>query len=201
MIKSASKTLLTSRRLRRAGDVRPEALIALVKDASEQEANPVSTPALREHLAPLADWIEIDLAPLAPPQREDWLRNQLTNVLRLRQMHPRQLVILGSQTAACIALDLILKGMISCGGIVAVDLVCALPRNPILATSASIRIVLHDNRNDPARTELIDALRRQDADFRLMTLPFDDPEPRDITTRATAAFLSELTAKACRQSA
>jgi hypothetical protein len=201
MIKSASKTRLTSRRLRRAGDVRPEALVALVKDASEQEANPVSAPALREHLAPLADWIEFDLAPLAPPQREDWLRNQLTNALRLRQMHSRQLVILGWQNAARVALDLILNGMISCGGIVAVDLVCALPRNPIPATSASIRIVLHDNRNDPARTELIDALRRQDADFRLMTLPFDDPEARDITTRATAAFLSELTAKACRQSA
>lgn len=198
MVKSASKTLLDSRRLRRAGDVRPEALIALVKDASEQEANPVSTLALRDELTPLVDWIEIDLAPIAPRQREDWLRDELANALRLRQMHARQLVMLGWQSTARIALDLILKGTMSCGGIVAVDLLFVLPRNPLSATSVSIRIVLHDNRNGPAQTELIDTLRRLDADFRLMTLPFDDPEARDITTRAIAAFLSELTAKACR---
>ena len=200
MIKSTSKAFLSSRRFHLAGDVRPEALIALVKDAGEREANPVSALALRDHLASLVDWIEIDLAPIAPPQREDWLRNELTIALRLRQMHSRQLVILGLQNAARIALDLILKRLTACGGIVAVDLLFALPRNPISATSASIRIVLHDNGNDPTQTKPIEALRRLDADFRLMTLPADDSEARDITTRATAAFLSELTAKACRQS-
>jgi hypothetical protein len=199
MIKSANKTHLASPRLRRASDVRPEALIAFVKDASEQDANPVSDLALRDRFVPLADWTEIDLAPISPSQHKDWLRNELSNALRLRQMRSEQLVILCWHNAARIALDLTLRGVITCGGIVAVDLLGAPLPDSISATVASIRIVLNENTSDPAYAKLIDVLRRRDADFRFMTLPLGGADERDVTTRATAAFLSELTARACRQ--
>jgi hypothetical protein len=201
MINSASKISFFRLEQRRSREVRPEALVAFVRDTNERDAAFFSTAPLRDQVAPLAEWIEIDLGPVSPARRHHWLAGKLSKALRDRQMHSLQLVILSWHNAARIALDLTLKGMISCSGIVAVDLLCVVPRDPISVTSASIRIVLHDSQNDPAQTELIDALRRQDADFRLMTLPFDAPEARDITTRATAAFLAELTAKACRQSA
>lgn len=200
MIKPADKISSSRLALRRAREVKPEALVAFVKDTNERDAACVSTAPLRDQVSPLADWIEIDLGPVSPARRRHWLVSELSDALCHRQMHSLQLVILSWHNAARIALDLALKGMISCSGIVAVDLLCARPRDRISATSASIRIVLHGDKNDPAQTELIDALRRQNADLRLMTLPFDDPEARDVTTRATAAFLSELTAKACRQS-
>jgi hypothetical protein len=200
MIKSARKISVSDPEPRRSRDVRPEALVALVKDAGEWDAGVVSMAALRDHVAPLADWIEIDLGPISPPQREDWLRGELSNALLLRQMQPSQLVILSWHNAAQFALGLILQGALSCVGVVAVDIPSTLLPGPVSATVASIRIVQHQGRDDPARAGLIDALRRQDADIRLMTLPWAGSEDRDITTRATAAFLSELTAKACRPS-
>jgi hypothetical protein len=200
MIKSASKHLV-DRQPHRVGDLPPEALIAFVKDASEPDASPVSDRALRAQLAPLADWIEIDLASITRSQNEDLLRSELSKALHLRQMRSEQLVILGWRNAARIALDLVLKRVVSCCGIIAVDLLYTSPCDPISATSASVRIVSHDSKNNMAHAKLVDALRRQDADFRVMTLPSGGAQARDITTRATAAFLSELTANACRRSA
>jgi hypothetical protein len=200
MIKSARKVSLSSPELRRSRDVRPEALVAFVKDANEWDATLISTTPLRDQVGPLADWIEIDLGPISPTQRQNWLKNELSSALRDRQMHSLQLVILSFRSAARVALDLILQRALSCVGIVAVDVPCAQPTGAVSATAASIRIVLHERQHDPARARLIDALRQQDADIRLMMLPSEGSEACDITVRATAVFLSELTARACRQS-
>jgi hypothetical protein len=178
--------------------VRPQALIALLKDANDWNADAVSELALRDQVTPLADWIEIDLKPAFAPQRKDWLMDELSNALSIRQMQFGQLVILGWYNAACLALDLVLQGTLAGAGIVAVDAPCTPPRDPISVITSSIRIVLHEDQNSPAHAALVDALHRKDADIRLMTLPPGGPEARDITTRATAAFLSELTARACR---
>jgi hypothetical protein len=111
-----------------------------------------------------------------------------------------QLVMLGWHDTARVALELILNGAITCAGIVAVDVPCTLPRDPIATTAASIRIVRHETEMNSLERGLIDALRQQDADVRLMNPPAGGTHARDVTTRATATFLSELTAKACRQS-
>ena len=200
MIKSTPKTSVSRPQLRRANGVRPEALVAFVKDTDEWDAAVVSTTDRRNDVAPFADWIEIDLAPVSPARREHWLGNELSNALRRRHMHSGQLVLLGWHNAAYTALSLILREAMPCAGIVAVDMPCILPPALVSVTAASIRIVLHERQHDPADARLIDALRRQDADIRLMTLPSGETEAAEITARATAAFLSELTAKACRQS-
>lgn len=200
MIKPAHKISVSTPELRRAGNVRREALVAFVRDANKPHAPAVTTTALRNQIAPLADWIEVDLGTVSPPRREHWLKSELSGALRSRRMHSGQLVILSSHRAARIALDLILQGALPCCGIVAVDVCDALPLGPISATAASIRIVRHDHQHDPAHARLIDVLRQQDVDIRLMMLPSGSTDAHDITARATAAFLSELTAKACRQS-
>lgn len=202
MIKPARKIPVSAPELRRARNVRPEALVAFVKDADEWDPPALSATALRNEVAPLADWIGIDLGRVSPPRREHWLRGELSNALHRRQMHSGQLVILSSHHAARVALDLILQGALSCCGIVAVDVPGTLPRHGrVSATAASIRIVRHEHQRDPAYARFVDALRRHDADIRLMTLPSGGSEAHDITARATAAFLAELTARACRQSA
>jgi len=201
MIKPARKNPVSAPELRRTRNLRPEALVAFVKDANEWDAPALSAIALRKEVAPLADWIAMDLCRISPPRREHWLRGELSNALRDRRMHSGQLVILSSHHAARIALDLILRRALSCCGIVAVDVPGTLPLGPVSATAASIRIVRHEQQHDPDYARFVDALRRQDADIRLMTLPSGGSEARDITARATAAFLSELTARACRQSA
>jgi hypothetical protein len=196
MIKSGRKIPVSRAQLRRANGVRPEALVAFVKDTNEWDAAVVSTPDHRNDVAPFADWIEIDLGPVSLPRRERWLGSGLSKALRRRQMHSSQLVLLGWRNAAHTALSLILRGALPCAGIVAVDIPSILPPAPLFLTAASIRIVQHD----PPDARLIDALRRQGADIRLMTLPLGESEAGQITARATATFLSELTAKACRQS-
>lgn len=179
--------------------VRPQALIAVVKNAATHP-DAVNKLALRDQVIPLADWLEVNIDEVAPAQREDWLQHQLSSALNRKHMHVGQLVIVGWRDAARFALDLILKGTITCAGIVAIDVSYASPRKPIAATSASIRIVGHGNGTAPQQSGLIDALRRQDADLRLMSLPASERHERDVTTRATAVFLSELTSKACLQS-
>lgn len=198
MIKPAHKIPVSTAEPRRTRNVGREALVAFVTDANRRQA-PAAT-ALRNQIAPLADWIEVDLGAVSPPRREHWLRGELSGALRSRRMHSGQLVILSSHHAARIALDLVLQGALPCCGIVAIDVCDAPPLGPISATAASIRIVRHQDQNDPAHARLIDALRRQDVDIRLMMLPSGSSDAHDITARATAAFLSELTAKACRQS-
>jgi predicted esterase len=200
MIKPARKISSSRPQLHRANEVRPEALVAFINDASERNAAAVSTTDLRNQVAPLADWIEIDLGPVSPSRRTQWLTNELSNALRRRQMRPSQLVLLSWHNAAHTALGLILRGALPCAGIVAVDIPCTLPPAPLSISAASIRIVLHGRQHDPADARLIDALRRQDADVRFMTLPSGSSEAGEITARAAATFLSELTARACRQS-
>jgi hypothetical protein len=200
MIKSTHKTSVARPQLRRANGVRPEALVAFVKDTNEWDAAVVSTTDRRNDVAPFADWIEVDLAQVSPPRREHWLGNELSNALRRRKMRSGQLVLLGWHNAAYTALSLILRRALPCAGIVAVDIPRILPPASVSVTAASIRIVLHERQHDPVDARLIDALRRQDADIRLMKLPSGETEAGEITARATAAFLSELIAKACRQS-
>lgn len=181
-------------------DAQPQALVAFVRNAAEPDADAVNHRALREQVAPLADWVEVDISTAPTSQRQSWLRRELSSALGRKHMHLGQLVMLGWHDTARIALDLILKGAITCAGIVAVDVPCTLPRDPIAATAASIRIVRHDSEMGGLEAGLIDALRQQDADIRLMNLPAGGTHARDVTTRAAATFLSELTAKACRQS-
>ena len=183
-----------------SSSVRPQALIAVVKNAAATDPDAVNKRALRDQVIPLADWLEVNIDEAAPAQREDWLLRQLSSALSRKHMDVGQLVIVGWQDAARFALDLILKGAITCAGIVAIDVSYASPREPIAATSASIRIVGHSDGTAPQENGLIDALRRQDADLRLMSLPASERHERDVTTRATAVFLSELTSKACLQS-
>jgi hypothetical protein len=181
-------------------DTQPQALVAFVRNSTELDADPVNHLALREQVAPLADWVEVDISTGLASQRQSWLQRELSIALGRKHMRFDQLVMLGWHDTARIALDLILKGAISCAGMVAVDVPCTLPRDPIAETAASIRIVRHDDAMSRTEAGLIDALRQQDADIRLMNLPAGGAHARDVTTRATATFLSELTAKACRQS-
>jgi hypothetical protein len=175
-------------------------LIAVIKNSAATDPDAVNTLALRDQVIPLADWLEVSINEVAPAQQEDWLQRKLSGELSRKHMHVSQLVIVGWRDAARFALDLILKGAITCAGIVAVDVPYSSPLQPIAATPASIRIIGHGDGTAPQESGLINALRRQDADLRFMTLPVSARHARDVTTRATAVFLSELTSKACRQS-
>lgn len=200
MIKSANEISISDTELADQRNVGPEALVAFVTNETEWDTSIVNATTLRNHVAPLVDWIEIDVGLVAPAERLSWLRSELSNALCRRQMQCSQLVILSAHDTARIALDLILLGALFCAGIVAVDIPSKRPSGPLSATATSIRIVQHDAEHHPTDAGLIAALRQHDADIRLMTLLPAGSEDRNITTRATAAFLSELTSKASRQS-
>lgn len=179
--------------------IRPQALVVVVRNGLVKDDDAVDTFALREQVTPLADWLEIDIGGTSTARRASQVRHELSAALEREHMDFGQLVLMGWRDAGHVALDLILKGAITCAGIVAVDVPSTLPSEPVTATSASIRMIRHDD-EEGRDAGLIDALRGQDADIRLMNLPAGGREVRDVTTRAAAAFLSELTAKACLQS-
>ncbi len=172
----------------------------VVRNGLARDADAVNSLTLRNQVSPLADWLDVDIGGTSLSGWESRLRQELSAALGRKHMDFSQLVLMGWRDAARAALDLILKGAITCAGIVAVDVPCALPpaadrrRRPPASASSGMTTEADEEAG------LIDALRRQDADIRLMNLPAGGRHARDVTTRATAAFLSELTAKACLQS-
>lgn len=197
MIRSPRKTAGSPLHDRPA--IRPQALVVVVRNGLVKDTDAVDTFALREHVTPLADWLEIDIGGVSTAPRASWVVQELSAALDRKHMDFSQLVLMGWRAAARAALDLILNGTVACTGIVAVDVPSTLPSEPVTPTAASIRMIRHDDEGS-RDAGLIDALRRQDADIRLMNLPAGGHEARDVATRAAAAFLSELTAKACLQS-
>jgi hypothetical protein len=197
MIRSPHKSTGSDHHGRRV--IQPQALVVVVRNGLARDADAVNSLTLRNQVSPLADWLEVDIGGTSLARWESRLRQELSAALGRKHMDFSQLVLMGWRDAARAALDLILKGAITCAGIVAVDVPCTLPSAPIAATAASIRIIRHDDGSQQG-AGLIDSLRRHDADIRLMNLPAGGRHARDVTTRATAAFLSELTAKACLQS-
>jgi len=196
MIKSIGKTPRLG--LNRPFDLAPQALVALVTDDADT-ARPLDGLSLRGQVSPLADWVRVDVGNSPLAQRQKWLRHQLCATLSRKHMGFNQLVVLGWHNTARLVLDLVLKGAMTCAGIILVDVPCSSPRQPIAATQTSIRIILHEGQN-ASEIGLIADLRRHDADMRLLNLPSGSMDAGEATLRATATFLSELTAKACRQS-
>ncbi len=190
-------TALSSLDDRRTTGSRAQALVAVVTGGADEETGgPVDLVRWRR-VNPLADWIRIDMREAPRSSDGAWLRRQLSELTDRRHMQPGQLVLLGWRNAGRIALDLVLNGALTCAGIVAVDIPCATPRGTIAPMTAGIRLVLHEG--EVSRTDegnLINVLRREHADTRIMMLPSVGFDVAEATVRATGTFLFELVAKA-----
>lgn len=176
---------------------RAQALVAvLTGDPDGEPAKPLDL-ARWKSVNPLADWIRIDMREAPPSSNGAWLRGQLSELLDRRHMQPAQMVLLGRRNAGRAALNLVLDGSLTCAGIVGVDIPCAAPRGTIAPMTAGIRLVLHEGK--VSRTDegnLINVLRREHADTRIMMLPSVGFDVAEATVRATGTFLFELIAKA-----
>ncbi|MGL5168343.1 MAG: hypothetical protein ACRC9K_20860 [Afipia sp.] len=190
-------TALSSLDDRRTTGSRAQALVAVVTGGADEETGgPVDLVRWRR-VNPLADWIRIDMREAPRSSDGAWLRRQLSELTDHRHMQPGQLVLLGWRNAGRLALNLVLNGALTCAGIVAVDIPCATPRGTIAPMTAGIRLVLHEG--EVSRTDegnLINVLRREHADTRIMMLPSVGFDVAEATVRATGTFLFELVAKA-----
>ncbi len=190
-------TALSSLDDRRTTGSRAQALVAVVTGNPDGEAGEPVDLARWKRVNPLADWIRIDMKDAPRSSDGAWLRRQLSELTDRRHMQPGQLVLLGCRNAGRIALNLVLNGALTCAGIVAVDVPCAAPRDTIAPMTAGIRLVLHEG--EVSRTDegnLVNVLRREHADTRIMMLPSVGFDVAEATVRATGTFLFELVAKA-----
>jgi hypothetical protein len=176
-----------------------QALVAVFIDSAQSLADARNDEAHWRLTNPLADWVSIDVREMPKLSDAFWLQRKLSEPLDRSHMHFGQLVLLGRGDAGRLALDLVLNGALSCAGIVGIDIPCAPLRTTIAHTSASVRLVLHKGSvNRPDGLRLINGLRRQDVDTRVMMLPsVVGPGGAEATARAAGTFLFELVANAC----
>jgi hypothetical protein len=175
----------------------PQALVAVLIDA-QPLTDPQNELAHWRLTNPLADWINIDVREMPRSSDVVWLQRELSEPLERRHMQFSQLVLLGRRDPGRLALDLVLEGALSCAGVVGIDIPCTQLRTAIAHTTASVRLVLHQE--EVSRTDgigLINGLRREDVDTRVMLLPSVGPGGAEATARAAGTFLFELIAKAC----
>jgi hypothetical protein len=183
---------------RGAGRSPTQALVAVFIDSAEPLADPRNDQAHWRLTNPLADWVSIDVRETPKLSDAFWLQRKLSEPLDRRHMQFGQLVLLGRGDAGRLALDLVLEGALSCAGVVGIDIPCAPLRTTIAHTTASVRLVLH--KGEVSRTDsirLINSLRREDVDTRVMMLPSVGTGGAESTARAAGTFLFELVAKAC----
>jgi hypothetical protein len=175
-----------------------QALVAVFIDSAESLAGPRNDQAHWQLTNPLADWVSIDVRETPKLSDAFWLQRKLSEPLDRRHMQFGQLVLLGRGDAGRLALDLVLEGALSCAGVVGIDIPCAPLRTTIAHTTASVRLVLHNGEvSRPDSIRLINSLRREDVDTRVMVLPSVGTGGAEATARAAGTFLFELVAKAC----
>lgn len=182
---------------RTTGSRAAQALVAVVTGDPDGETGGPIDLARWKRVSPLADWIWIDMREAPPSSDGAWLRRKLSELTDRRRMQPGQLVLLGWRNAGRIALNLVLDGTLTCAGIVGVDIPCATPQGTIAPMTAGIRLVLHGGEvSHTDEGNLVNVLRREHADARIMMLPSVGFDVAEATVRATGTFLFELVAKA-----
>ena len=145
-------------------------------------------------LTPLATWMPIALG---EPSHGGILNGVAATLDRLG-MTPRQLILLGEGQLARSALELVLRGELPCGGIVAIDIACdALPFR-IVPTTSAIRLVVHHGSEQP-HGNLIGALRAADLDARIINLDLAAGHGAEAAASATETFVLELVATISRR--
>lgn len=113
---------------------------------------------------------------------------------------PRQLILLGKGPIARSALELVLRGELSCGGIVAIDISCGALPFRIVPTRTAIRLVVPHDGRDAARSDLVGALRAADLDARIISLDPAASRGAGAAASATETFVLELVATIGRRS-
>jgi hypothetical protein len=114
-------------------------------------------------------------------------------------MAPRQLILLGEGPVARRALEFVLRGVLRCGGIVAIDVSCGALPFRILPTVTAIRLVVHDDGSQRSPDSLIGALRAADLDARIINLGTAAGCAGGAAASAAETFVLELVATIGRQ--
>jgi hypothetical protein len=141
-------------------------------------------------LTPLATWVPIGLGKTGHAD----ISRRVAAALDRYGITPRHLILLGEGLVARSALELVLRGELACGGIVAIDVSCdALPFR-IVPTVTAIRLVVHHDGNEEPRSNLVGALRAADLDARIINLDLAAGRNAGAAASATETFVLELVA-------
>ena len=151
-----------------ASPIRPAASV-LVGVMAAPDAPNFAVPQTLERwrwLTPLARWMPIELG---EPSDVGILYGVAAALDRFG-MAPRQLILVGEGPVARSALELVLRGALPCGGIVAIDISCGALPFRIVSTVAAIRLVVHRDGYEQPPSKLIGAVRAADLDARIINL-------------------------------
>jgi len=147
-------------------------------------------------LTPLATWAPIELAELS----HAGIFYGVAAALDRFAMVPRHLILLGEGAFARSALELVLRGALPCGGIVAIDVSCGALPFRIVPTATAIRLVVHQNGSQRSPDSLSGALRAADLDARIINLnTAGDCAAGGAASSAAETFVLELVATIGRQ--
>jgi hypothetical protein len=105
----------------------------------------------------------------------------------------QQLILLGEGMAARSVLELVLRGALACGGLLAIGVPCDALSFPVAPTAAAIRLVVSPQ-SRAAPDALIDALRTADIDERIIKLNPAGGNDGLIAASAAETFVLELVA-------
>ena len=173
-----------------ASPIRPDASV-LVGVMAAPDVPAVAVPQTLERwrwLTPLATWMPIELG---EPSDAGILCGVATALDRFG-MAPRQLILVGEGPVAQSALELVLRGVLPCGGMVAIDISCGALPFRIVPTVTAIRLVVrHDYEQPPSK--LISAVRAADLDARIINLNAVGCAA-EAAASATETFVLELVA-------
>jgi hypothetical protein len=146
-------------------------------------------------LTPLATWVTIELAELS----HAGIFYGVAAALDRFAMVPRHLILLGEGPVVRSALELVLRGALPCGGIVAIDVFCGALPFRIVPTAAAIRLVVHQNGSQRSPDSLTGALRAADLDARIINLNTAGDCAAGAAASAAETFVLELVATIGRQ--
>ena len=173
-----------------ASPIRPDASV-LVGVMAAPDVPAVAVPQTLERwrwLTPLATWMPIEFG---EPSDAGILCGVATALDRFG-MAPRQLILVGEGPVAQSALELVLRGVLPCGGMVAIDISCGALPFRIVPTVTAIRLVVrHDYEQPPSK--LISAVRAADLDARIINLNAVGCAA-EAAASATETFVLELVA-------
>lgn len=117
-------------------------------------------------LTPLATWAPIELG----DSSHAGILYRIAAALDRYGMAPRQLILVAEGPVARSALELVLRGMLPCGGIVVINISRAALPFRIVPTATAIRLVAYHSGSQRATDGLIGALRAADLDARIINL-------------------------------
>ena len=174
-----------------ASPIRPGASV-LVGVMAAPDVPAVAVPQTLERwrwLTPLATWIPIELG---EPGDAGMLCGVAAALDRFA-MAPWQLILVGEGPVAQSALELVLRGVLPCGGMIAIDISCGALPFRIVPTVTAIRLVVHHDDYEEPPSKLISAVRAADLDARIINLNAAGCAA-EAAASATETFVLELVA-------